>query len=156
MKLLFVCLGNICRSPSAEGVMKALVKKNGLDKSISCDSCGTIAQHEGEEADHRMQTHAERRGYALTSIARGFRNDEDFKNFDYILTMDHSNYQDILSFDRNKNFHEKVIKMTDFCQNIEADEVPDPYYGGPDGFEKVLDLLEDACQGLLDKIKKEL
>ncbi|MCB0378379.1 MAG: low molecular weight phosphotyrosine protein phosphatase [Bdellovibrionales bacterium] len=154
-KVLFVCLGNICRSPAAEGVMKHLLHQAQLEDHVFVDSCGTSAHHEGEEADPRMQKHAEDRGYKITSIARGFRK-ADFEEFDYIITMDESNYNNLVSLDRKGHFREKIAKMTDFCESIEAPSVPDPYYGGPDGFEEVLDILEDACDGFLKKIKKEL
>ena len=154
-KLLFVCLGNICRSPAAEGVMKTLVAKNNLSDKIYIDSCGTSSNHEGEQADPRMRTHATQRGYNLESIARGFR-EKDFEEFDYILTMDDSNYSNILALDKSKEYGEKVIPMTKFCKNINAKDVPDPYYGGTDGFEHVLDILEDACENFLTKVKGEL
>ncbi|MCJ8277381.1 MAG: low molecular weight phosphotyrosine protein phosphatase [Bdellovibrionales bacterium] len=154
-KLLFVCLGNICRSPTAEGVMKHLVSQNNLDSEIYIDSCGTSGHHSGENADPRMQTHAQKRGYNLESIARGF-NKRDFQEFDYILTMDESNYSNILKEDPSGEFHDKVIPMVNFCKKVQTTEVPDPYYGGPDGFEEVLDILEDACENLLDKVKGEL
>ena len=154
INVLFVCMGNICRSPSAEAVMTYLVEKDGLSSKIKCDSAGTIGYHEGEPADKRMQGHAQKRGYDLTSIARQFRH-EDFVKFDYILTMDRENYADITALDYSGKFLNKVNMVTDYCTLYKAAEVPDPYYGGPEGFEKVLDLLEDACGGLLKKIKED-
>ncbi len=153
-KVLFVCLGNICRSPSAEGVFKHLVAKANLEDKIFVDSCGTAAHHEGEPADSRMREHAQKRGYDLTSIARGMVK-KDFEEFDYILTMDNSNFKNVLALTADDQKY-KVKKITDFCSNHPHDQVPDPYYGGPEGFELVLDLLEDACQGLLNQIQKEL
>ena len=153
-KVLFVCLGNICRSPSAEGVFQFLVNKEGLGNKILVDSCGTIAHHAGEPADHRMKEHAKERGYNLTSIARGIEK-KDFTEFDYILTMDNSNFKNVVAMTAD-DLKYKVKKLTDFCSDHPHDQIPDPYYGGPDGFELVLDLLEDACQGLLNQIKEEM
>ncbi len=154
LKVLFVCMGNICRSPSAEAVMRKFVKRAGLENEIQCDSAGTIAYHEGEQADARMKRHALRRGFRLTSIARRF-GEEDFENFDYIIAMDNENYNDLLSFDYKKRFTNKIFMITDFSSNGKYSEVPDPYYSGPEGFELVLDILEDACIGLLKKIKED-
>ncbi|MEE9431952.1 MAG: low molecular weight protein-tyrosine-phosphatase [Melioribacteraceae bacterium] len=152
INILFVCMGNICRSPSGEAVMNKLIKRARLDNEIKCDSAGTIAYHEGEQADARMKRHAIKRGFRLTSIARRFR-DEDFEKFDYIIAMDGANYQDLLSFDTDEKYKDKISMMTDFADG-DYSEVPDPYYGGPDGFENVLDILEDSCGGLLDVIQK--
>lgn len=154
INILFVCMGNICRSPSGEAVMNAVIKKYGLADKIQCDSAGTIAYHEGEPADSRMKHHARMRGYSLTSIARKFRY-EDFEKFDYIIAMDKENYADLLEMDRERKYFDKISMMMSFGKNSDEDEVPDPYYGGPAGFEKVLDLLEDACKGLLEEILNE-
>ncbi len=154
-RILFVCLGNICRSPSAEAVMNYLIEENNLTELIECDSAGTYGYHAGQMADRRMQRHAIKRGYDLTSIARAVTQ-SDFEDFDYIVAMDNSNYTNLLSMIQNKDNSNKIIKMTDYCQNINADEVPDPYYGGEQGFENVLDILEDATQGFLNKILKEI
>lgn len=154
VKVIFVCLGNICRSPSGEAVMNSVIKKEGLSDQIICDSAGTIAYHAGEKADPRMRKHASKRGYDLTSIARKFTI-EDFSDFDYIIAMDRSNYVDLLALDKESKFVNKISMMTSYCTNFDEEEVPDPYYGGPQGFEHVLDLLEDACKGLLEKIKKD-
>lgn len=154
IKVIFVCMGNICRSPSGEAVMNGIIEKAGLSDKIKCDSAGTIGYHEGDPADSRMKKHAIKRGYDLTSIARQFRY-EDFEKFDYIIAMDRNNYSDIIAQDYDGKFTNKVSMMTDYCTVHNAKEVPDPYYGGPEGFEKVLDLLEDACEGLLSKIKNE-
>jgi protein-tyrosine phosphatase len=155
VNVIFVCMGNICRSPSGEAVMKKLVKNAGLENEIECDSAGTIAYHEGEQADARMKRHAIKRGYKLTSIARRFRN-VDFENFDYIIAMDRENYTDLMSFDKDKMYSNKIYMMTDFAISGKYSEVPDPYYGGPEGFENVLDILEDSCNGLLEEIKAKL
>ncbi|MFO7446637.1 MAG: low molecular weight protein-tyrosine-phosphatase [Ignavibacteriaceae bacterium] len=155
-KVIFVCLGNICRSPSAEGVMQHLVKENGLDTLIFVDSAGTAAYHTGERADSRMRKHASQRGYDLTSIARKFNPKKDFNEYDYIIAMDNDNYNNLLSFDVDKKYRDKIFRMVEFCRNVQADEVPDPYYGGGEGFELVIDILEDACAGLLERIKNDL
>jgi len=154
INVLFVCMGNICRSPSGEAVMNKFIKRAKLDDEIKCDSAGTIAHHEGEQADARMKRHALKRGFRLTSVARKFRN-IDFENFDYIIAMDDTNYQDLLSFDSEGRYKDKIFMMTDYSSNGYT-EVPDPYYGGPDGFENVLDILEDSCGGLLEVIKKRI
>lgn len=157
IEVLFVCWGNICRSPSAEAVFRALVAREGLSSVISCDSAGTISAHSGERADARMRKHAAIRGYKLDSISRMIDKWTDFDRFDYIVAMDDQNVHDLLRLARNANDSSKISKMTDYCQiYTNHSAVPDPYYGGPDGFELVLDLLEDACQGLLDTIKKNL
>ncbi len=153
-KVLFVCLGNICRSPAAEGVFRQLVMDAGLQDKIKIDSCGTTGHHKGEPADIRMQTHAKERGYELTSVARGLER-SDLEEFDYIITMDNSNYTNVVALTAD-DLKYKIKKMMDFASNHPHDQVPDPYYGGPDGFELVLDLLEDACSGLLEEIKKEM
>lgn len=151
VNVLFVCMGNICRSPAAEGVMNSLIVKNGIIGKIQCDSAGTIGYHSGEQADPRMREHARKRGYNLTSIARKFVA-EDFERFHYIIAMDKQNYKDILSLDRENKYWDKVRMMTEFATNQDYKEVPDPYYGGEAGFELVLDILEDSCKGLLDYI----
>jgi protein-tyrosine phosphatase len=150
-QILFVCLGNICRSPSAEAVMQALIGKKGLADKIKVDSAGVIGWHAGEPADRRMQMHAIKRDYNLTSISRQFRQ-SDFEKYDYIIGMDYENIRDIKAMDFENKYSDKIFLMTSFCHNNSAEIVPDPYYGGKDGFEKVLDILEDACQGLLGQI----
>jgi len=152
-KILFVCMGNICRSPSAEAVFAGMIKNRGLAKQFKIDSAGTLAYHVGEGADKRMKSHALKRGYQLTSISRKFNRDNDFDNFDLIIGMDNENIQTLKSKARNEDDLQKICKMTDFRQKWDYDEIPDPYYGGEEGFELVLDLLEDSCEGLLEKIK---
>lgn len=154
LNLLFVCMGNICRSPSAEAVMIKIVEDAGLSEKIFCDSAGTISYHAGEPADSRMQKHAVKRGFNLTSIARKF-NFNDFQKFDYILTMDDDNYFNVLSADSGGQFGNKVHRMVEFSSDKNVTEVPDPYYGGPQGFENVLDILEESCKNFLDFLKKE-
>ena len=151
IKILFVCMGNICRSPSGEAVMNGLIEKNILQDRIECDSAGTIGYHSGEPADARMQQHALKRGYDLTSTARQIKH-FDFDRFDYIIAMDKENYNNILALDFEEKYKSKISLMMDFATEYEDSEVPDPYYGGEQGFEYVLDLLEDACLGLLNHI----
>jgi len=151
-KLLFVCMGNICRSPAAEGVMKDLVLKAGLQDEIICDSAGTLGYHAGSSPDSRMTAHAKKRGIYLEHAARKFVF-SDFKNFDHILVMDKDNFSNVVALDPEGSFLHKVQYLTDFCQKIKAAEVPDPYYGGASGFDLVLDIVTDACEGLLKKIK---
>ncbi len=152
-RLLFVCLGNICRSPAAEGIMQTLVKKNGLESEIKCDSAGTYG-HVGSPPDARMQQHAQKRGYVLNSQGRRFDPKRDFEAFDLILTMDEGNLRDIRQMDYLGVYQDKIQRMCHFCLVHSCLEVPDPYYGGAKGFENVLDLLEDAAQGLLEQLRK--
>lgn len=153
-RVLFVCLGNICRSPSAEAVFNNILEKEGLKNQIECDSAGTTAYHAGEPADKRMQGHAIQRGYRLTSISRPVDPVTDFDEFDYIVGMDDNNVWDLKKMTRNLQQQQKIHKMTDFSSNEHYQSVPDPYYGGAEGFELVLDILEDACRGLVDEIRK--
>jgi len=150
-KLLFVCLGNICRSPSAENIMNHLIEKANLKDSIVCDSAGTGGYHIGSPPDSRMTYAAKLRGINLTGSARKFQV-EDFDNFDLILTMDRENYRDVLRLDANDKYRDKVKLMCDFCRYFDIQEVPDPYYGGQDGFDHVIEILLDACEGLLNDL----
>ncbi len=153
-RVLFVCLGNICRSPAAEAVMTHLIAENSLSDVIECDSAGTSAYHHGEPADSRMISHGRKRNYNLTSISRPFDPASDFENFDWIITMDDCNFENVIALARKSADQDKVKKMLSFSQSFSDTEVPDPYYGGEAGFEHVYDLLEDCCQGLLDQISK--
>ena len=154
MKILFVCLGNICRSPTAEGVFQSFVNKEGLREIIEIDSAGTSGCHVGEQADSRMREHANARGYNLTSLSRKFDAHKDFDYYDKIIVMDASNKSDVLEQDLQDKYSSKVEMMTDYCQEHTEQKVPDPYYGGGTGFEKVIDIVEDACGGLLEEVKK--
>ena len=151
-KILFFCLGNICRSASAEEIMRTFVKRAGMENEIEVDSAGISGYHEGDLPDARMRAHAARRGYALTHRSRPVRTD-DFYRFDLILGMDDSNVDALHDKAPDTETEKKIRRMTDFCRAKTADHVPDPYYGGAQGFENVLDILEDACQGLLEEIK---
>lgn len=154
-KLLFVCLGNICRSPSAENIMNYLIDKADLSDRILCDSAGTSSYHIGSPPDRRMSAAAVTKlGIKLQGRARQFQK-SDFQEFDLILAMDRDNYQDIISLDPSGQYHHKVILMCEFCSQHTLKEVPDPYYGGTEGFNQVIDLLLDACDGLLQHITRE-
>jgi protein-tyrosine phosphatase len=155
-RILFVCLGNICRSPAAEAVMNKIIEKNKLQHLIEVDSAGTIDYHSGEPADSRMKEHAKKRGYEIKSIARQFNNSVDFQHFDYIVTMDDENVEDVKALDYYEKYQDKIFKMVDFSKKFEITEVPDPYYSGKVGFEQVLDILEDSAMGLLNKVQNDL
>jgi protein-tyrosine phosphatase len=151
-RVLFVCLGNICRSPAAEGIFrhKALSAKT----EILVDSVGTGGWHVGESPDDRMIAHASKRGYDLSSlVGRQFDAKKDFVDFDLILTMDDSNFAAVCALDREGRYKNKIRKASSFCKIHQVTEVPDPYYKGDDGFELVLDILEDACDELLKTIE---
>ncbi|MBR8832718.1 MAG: low molecular weight phosphotyrosine protein phosphatase [Stigonema ocellatum SAG 48.90 = DSM 106950] len=151
-KLLFVCLGNICRSPAAENIMNHLIKNIGWEERILCDSAGTGSYHIGAPPDQRMSAAAAKKlGINLQGQARQFQK-SDFQDFDLILAMDRQNYQHILSVDRSGQYHDKVRLMCDFCSRHTLKEVPDPYYGGAEGFNQVIDLLVDGCEGLLQYV----
>ena len=154
VRVLFVCLGNICRSPAAEGVMKHLVRSHGLENKIEVQSAGTAGYHEGEPADTRMSAHASRRGYTLDSLAQRFQT-KFFDEFDYIITMDRSNYQNVIKLASSEDQEKKVIPMAHLCEAHSITEVPDPYYEGSEGFELVLDLVEDGCKALLQRIQDQ-
>lgn len=150
-KLLFVCLGNICRSPSAENIMNHLIKQAGLEHEIVCDSAGTSSYHIGSAPDRRMSAAAKQRGIVLQGQARQLQK-SDFEAFDLILAMDQDNYQDILALDSTGQYRDRVRLMCEFCTHYSERDVPDPYYGGTEGFNHVIDLLLDACTGLLQHL----
>ena len=146
-------MGNICRSPTAEGVFRSVVQGAGLSAGIRIDSAGTHAYHVGEPADRRARAAAERRGYTLADIRARRIRVEDFEYFDYILAMDRDNLAALMGQAAPEQ-HEKIHLLLDFSGSGAA-EVPDPYYGGASGFERVLDLVEDACQGLLEALRRQ-
>ncbi|MBL9143189.1 MAG: low molecular weight phosphotyrosine protein phosphatase [Verrucomicrobiaceae bacterium] len=154
-KLLFVCMGNICRSPAAEGVMLHKVREAGLANRIEIDSAGTGGWHAGDAPDSRMRKHAQQRGYALDSVARQVRM-QDFTDFDLILVMDQQNLREIRPFASDPSLMKKVRLFCEFAEDREEIEVPDPYYGGEAGFEQVLDIVENGCDHLLAHIQREL
>jgi len=154
-RLLFVCLGNICRSPAADGVMRDVVEKAGLSDRIEIDSAGTEGWHSGKLPDQRMRQAASTRGITLDHRARQFKA-ADLERFDLILAMDRDNERNIRTLDRENRHTAKIRLFCDFCTDHSEREVPDPYYGGPEGFEHVLDLIEDGCEGLLREVKARL
>jgi len=152
INVLFVCLGNICRSPSAQSVLEAQIKKLNLDKVILVDSCGTAGYHIGEAPDPRSITAAENRGYKMSHLRGRKFSINDFEAFDYILAMDQDNLSNILALAPSEvNCH--ISLFLKFNPKSSISEVPDPYYGGTDGFDEVLDLIESACEGLLSHIQ---
>ena len=153
VKVLFVCLGNICRSPTAEGVFTALVDREGLRDLISIDSAGTGSWHLGDRPDRRAQAAAQNRGYDLSTQRARQIQETDFLNFDYIVAMDSQNYSD-LSMMAPKEAKDRIRMLLSFAPKNGMRDVPDPYYGGADGFDRVLDLVEAASLGLLQDIRK--
>ena len=150
--VLFICLGNICRSPAAQAVMQAMVDERGLTDRFYIDSAGIGGWHIGDLPDKRMRVHARPRGYELTHRARKVRS-ADFEDFDLIVGMDASNVDDLCNLAMTLEQQDKVVMMGDYIRQYpNYDHVPDPYYEGSEGFELVLDLLEDACDNLLDRI----
>jgi len=152
VKVLFVCLGNICRSPTAEGVFRAIVADAGLTEAISVDSAGTSGWHIGDPPDERGQRAALTRGYDLSAQRARKVSDRDFETFDYIVGMDSRNYADLSSM-APADARDKVSLFLSFAPETGEREIPDPYYGGPDGFDQVLDLVEAASRGLLEDIR---
>ncbi len=154
VKVLFVCMGNICRSPTAQGVFEKLVEANDLVDIIHIDSAGTHAYHIGELPDVRATEAARRRGIDLTSQRARRVRAEDFVEFDYVLAMDYSNVEDLAGLCAEEH-HSKLRLLLDFVPELQTREVPDPYYGGVTGFERVLDLIEQASIGLLADIRRQ-
>lgn len=150
-KILFVCLGNICRSPAGEGIMSHLVAQRGLADRFTVDSAGTYGGHSGDRADARMRKAASARGYDLTSVSRRVSMD-DFERFDLIIAMDDSNYERLFRIAPSVEASHKIRRMAEFIADPSIDHVPDPYYEGAHGFEIVLDMLEVGCNNLLDLI----
>lgn len=153
-KILFVCLGNICRSPLAEEVFRTYIEKNGKSRDYFLDSAGLISYHKGELPDERMRRHAARRGYKLTHLSRPITSD-DFYYFDYIIGMDESNILKLKELAPGLEELNKIHRMIEFCDNPILDHVPDPYYGGEQGFENVIDMIESACENLLNTIENK-
>ncbi len=152
--VLFVCMGNICRSPTAHGVFRQKVINHGLENLVRVDSAGTHNYHPGSPPDERAQAYAAKRGYDLSDLRARRIQDADFEDYDLILVMDLDNLSDIQDECPREHQH-KVRRLTEFCLKHEAQVVPDPYYGGNNGFETVLDLVEDACDGLLQFVKQQ-
>ena len=150
-KVLFVCLGNICRSPAAQGIFEHIVRENGMQDRFEVDSAGTYGGHRGELPDRRMRTAALYRGFALTHRSRPVSS-LDFLDFDMIIAMDDQNYEDLMHLAPSVEATHKVRRMSEFLKLRKMSYIPDPYYMGTEGFSMVLDLLEDGCQNLYDEI----
>ncbi len=153
VKVLFICMGNICRSPTAHGVFRALVETEGLMDAISIDSAGTHAYHVGNGPDKRAQETAQRRGVDLSDLVARRVSAEDFDQFDYVVAMDQDNYISLSEICPNEHV-DKIHMFMDFAPQMRTREVPDPYYGGASGFERVFDLVEAASAGLLAEIRQ--
>jgi low molecular weight protein-tyrosine phosphatase len=153
IKVLFVCMGNICRSPTAEGVFNKLLDDLGTTNRFLVDSAGTHAYHVGESPDNRAQQTAHNRGVKLSGIRARKVSFSDFEQFDHILAMDTDNYQILLDASPDE-YHHKIKLFLDFAPEHEENNVPDPYYGGPNGFEHVFDLVEDASKGFYQTVLK--
>lgn len=155
VRILFVCMGNICRSPAGEGVLAKMVVDAGLSDRIKIDSAGTLGMHAGNPPDSRMRAAATARGYDLTSRARQVIA-TDLDDFDLILVMDRDNERNVLKLAKTDEQRERVRLFCTFCEKHLEREVPDPYYGESQGFEYVLDLLEDGCRGVLNWAQERL
>lgn len=157
IRVLFVCMGNICRSPAAEVILHAMADKAGLEKKVEVDSAGTVGYHEGAPPDTRMERILAKRGYSLgdENSARRIK-PEDLEEFDLIVAMDEENYQEVKALDPMSKYRDKIKMLSDFFKSHKESEVPDPYYGGVAGFEYVVDLLEDGCQNLMKDILPKL
>ena len=154
VKILFVCLGNICRSPLAEGIFKHKIEQKNLEDQFLIDSCGTSAYHVGNPADSRMRETAFRYGVLLTSKARQLK-PADLNEFDYIIAMDNQNLTDILRY-KNKHSKSTIHLMREYDLNSPKNDVPDPYYGGITGFENVFNIVNHCCENFLNKITNDL
>jgi protein-tyrosine phosphatase len=150
--VLFVCMGNICRSPTAEGVFRHFVEQAGMSDRVEVDSAGTHAYHSGEPADRRSSAAAERRGYSLSDIRARRVEDDDFERFDFVVAMDKDNLA-MLHEQSETEYRHKISLFMAHASGPE-DEVPDPYYGGVTGFERALDLVEEASRGLLETLQE--
>ena len=154
VRVLFVCMGNICRSPLAQGVFEQVVRREGLEAEIEADSAGTHGfYHEGEPPDPRARRSAARRGVDLSTQRARLLGKEDCQSFDYVLTMDEENYRTVAALCRGRG--DAVVRpFLDYAPDRPEREIPDPYYGGPDGFDLVMDLAEAASEGLLRDIRQ--
>lgn len=153
-RVLFVCLGNICRSPLGEAIFKHKIKENGLEASLKGDSCGTANYHVGQSPDPRTIKNAAKNGISIHHLGRQFHQD-DFKNFDLILVMDASNRSNIMRLPGASEYHEKVIMMRTFDPKGKGEDVPDPYYGDESDFQNVFDILNRSVDGLLDDLRRK-
>jgi protein-tyrosine phosphatase len=153
IQLLFVCMGNICRSPTAHGVFEHMVRQAGLDARIRVASAGTHGYHVGEPPDERSRIHAARRGYDLSHLRARRLSTADCEAADHVLVMDRTNLRDTLRICPPEHGH-KVRLLAQYARRLRVAEVPDPYYGGPTGFERVLDIIEDSCAELLHELRR--
>ena len=154
VKILFVCLGNICRSPAAEAVLKKMVQDAGLSDQVEIASAGTSAYHSGNLPDSRMREHGQKRNFNLNSLSQKFI-PVHFDHYDAIITMDRSNYQNVIEQTDDQKFISKVKPFSHYCSEHSITEVPDPYHGGDEGFRYVFDLMEDGCAEILRRIKNK-
>jgi protein-tyrosine phosphatase len=154
-RVLMVCLGNICRSPTAEAVLRHKLRERGLDGLVEVDSAGTHAYRAGDPPDERSQRHGRRRGYDLSAHRARLVGDEDYERYDLILAMDWDNLE-VLESQCPPAHRAKLGRLTEHARRFSSPIVPDPYMGGPAGFERVLDLLEDACDGLAEHLARVL
>jgi protein-tyrosine phosphatase len=154
VKVLFVCLGNICRSPTAEGVFRKVVVDAGLSDLIVIDSAGTHAYHVGEPPDRRAQETAARRGVDISGLRGRRATESDLDEFDYVLAMDRENLHNLLAIAQEHHM-DRIKLFMEFAEDQEEQDVPDPYYGGPSGFDRVMDMIEEASEGLLTEIRKK-
>jgi protein-tyrosine phosphatase len=154
-RVLFVCMGNICRSPAAEGTFRQLLKQEGVERHIECDSAGTIDYHTGASPDARMRSAARERGVTIAGSARQIAV-EDLARFDLILCMDGDNLEHVEQLAAGGKHRARIRLFCEFVNDSDAREVPDPYYGGSQGFDEVMDLLEDGCANLLLYIRRKL
>lgn len=151
-RVLFICMGNICRSPAAEIVFRKLVEDAGLAGEIHIDSAGTIGYHAGKGPDPRMAATLKSRGYTIAGRSRQVRPD-DLEDFDLLLVADTENLADVRRLDPAGARHGKIRLLVEYCRSSRASHVPDPYYGGQRGFDEVVELVEDACTGLLEELR---
>ncbi len=167
LSVVFVCMGNICRSPTAHGVFAKRIEKAGLGALVRVSSAGTHAYHEGEPPDPRTQAHAAQRGYDLSALRARLLSPQDIEQASLVLVMDWDNLaltqdvaqsaaQDVAQQLPDEHQQRKIRRLTEFCLRHDSPVVPDPYAGGPQGFEHVLDLIEDACDGLLAHVQRTL
>ena len=154
MRILFVCLGNICRSPTAEVVFRVVAQRDAPDLALEIDSAGTAAYHVGELPDQRTRQAAARRGYDLSTLRARVVEPDDFEHYDLILAMDRENLR-VLQHRAPPEARKRLRLFLDFAPDVGVSEVPDPYYGGPNGFEDVLDLIESASRGLIEHLRRQ-
>jgi len=153
VKVLFVCLGNICRSPTAEGIFRKLLREGKLEDEFVVDSAGTHAYHIGEPPDERAQSACARRGIDISHLRGRKAVEADIEKFDYVLAMDSENYQDLIEI-CPPGYENRIRLFMEFAKNRPEKEVPDPYFGGASGFDRMLDMIEAAAQGLLEEIQR--